>query len=151
MKESPNNTRMSDYIAAMMNGTVPPPPVAQLVGFTLTDWKPGEATMQMKAEKRHTNPMGTLHGGIMCDIADAGMGIAYASTLEEGETFTTLELSIHFLRPVWEANITARAKVVSKGRTVGLVECDLFDEENRLVAQARSTCLTLRGKDAAGR
>ncbi|MFQ5771237.1 MAG: PaaI family thioesterase, partial [bacterium] len=51
--------------------------------------------------KQHANPMGTLHGGVLCDIADAAMGMAYASTLEQGESFTTLELKINFLKPVW--------------------------------------------------
>jgi uncharacterized protein (TIGR00369 family) len=55
----------------------------------------------LDAGPQHANPMGTLHGGILCDLADAAMGIAYASTLEEGESFTTLELKINFFKPIW--------------------------------------------------
>jgi uncharacterized protein (TIGR00369 family) len=95
--------------------------------------------------------MGTLHGGILCDIADAAMGIAYASNLAEGETFTTLELKINFLKPVWNARLTAEGRVVKAGRTIGLTECDIFDSEGKLVARASSTCMTLRGADAQGR
>ena len=79
------------------------------------------------------------------------MGFAYASTLEESETFTTLELKINFLHPVWRARLTATANVVQRGRTVGLVECDVTDAEDRLVARASSTCMTLRGTQAQGR
>ena len=71
-----------------------PPPIMELLGITLTSVGDGQAVMEMDATERHTNPMGTLHGGVLCDIADAAMGIAYYSTLAEGESFTTLELKI---------------------------------------------------------
>jgi uncharacterized protein (TIGR00369 family) len=95
--------------------------------------------------------MGTLHGGVLCDIADAAMGIAYACTLAEGETFATLELKISFLRPVWNARLQAVGRVVKKGRTIGFVECDVTDEKGQLVARSASTCMTLRGEQAQGR
>src|SRR6266508_2999887 len=80
-----------------------PPPIATLIGFTLTAVSPGEAVIELVADRQHANPMGALHGGVLCDIADAAMGIAYASTLAEGETFATIELKINFLKPVWTA------------------------------------------------
>ena len=95
--------------------------------------------------------MGTVHGGIICDLADAAMGTAYFSTVEEGESFTTLELKINFLRPFWTGRIVAHGRVVSRGRTVGLAECDVLDTEGRLIARASSTCMTLRGDAARGR
>ena len=107
--------------------------------------------IELVAEARHANPMGTLHGGILCDIADAAMGMAFASTLDEGETFTTLELKINFLKPVWTGRLVATGRVVEGGRTIGLVECDVVDEKERLVARASSTCMTLRGEEANGR
>jgi len=95
--------------------------------------------------------MGTLHGWILCDIADAAMGMAYASNLNDGESFTTLELKINFLKPVWNAPLIATGRVVKQGRTVGMLECDVTDEKGRLVARASSTCMTLRGEHAQGR
>jgi len=95
--------------------------------------------------------MGTLHGGVLCDIADASVGLAYAANLDEGESFTTLELKINFLKPVWKARLSAIGRVVKRGRTVGLVECDITDENGSLIARASSTCLTLRGEQAQGR
>src|SRR3989442_7448104 len=95
--------------------------------------------------------MGTLHGGVLCDIADAAMGMAWASTLDEGETFTTLELKINFLKPVWTGKLTATGRVVQGGRTIGLVECDVVDEKHRLVARASSTVMTLPGAQATRR
>lgn len=135
----------------MLSGEIEQPPVGRLIGFELTALERGTATMLLHADERHANPMGTLHGGILCDVADAAMGMAYASTLEAGESFTTLELKINFLKPVWEAELQAVGRVVQRGRTVGLVECDVLDEQGMLVAHAVSTCMTLRGEQASGR
>jgi uncharacterized protein (TIGR00369 family) len=142
---------MIDRIQAMLRGEAPAPPVADLVGFRLTEVEGGRAVIVFEAGERHANPMGTLHGGILCDIADAAMGMAFASTLEEGETFTTLELKINFLKPVWNARLQALGTVVRRGRSVGLVACDVLDEGQSLVARASCTCLVLRGQDARGR
>jgi uncharacterized protein (TIGR00369 family) len=128
-----------------------PPPVAELLGVELVSAAGGECTMRMEAGERHSNPMGTIHGGILCDIADAAMGMAFFSTLADGESFTTLELKINFLRPFWTGTLLARGSVVSRGRSVGLTECDVVDENDRLIAKATSTVMALRGEAAQGR
>ena len=125
--------------------------VARLIGFETKEIADGKATVVLAAGPQHANPMGTLHGGILCDIADAAMGLAFASTLAADETFTTVELKINFFRPVWTAQLRAEGAVVQRGRTVGYVECTIFDEENRLIAKAASTCMALRGQKGAGR
>lgn len=144
-------TRLIDRIQGILEGEVPPPPIAELIGFQLASINPGEAVIEFEASGAHANPMGTLHGGVLCDIADAAMGMAFSSTLADGESFTTLELKINFLKPIWNARLTATGRVVKQGRTVGLVECDVVDEKGSLVARATSTCLVLRGDQAAGR
>jgi uncharacterized protein (TIGR00369 family) len=140
-----------DTIRKIQAGEVPPPPVATLIGFTLTEVEPGRAVVAFEAGRRHANPMGTVHGGVLCDSADAAMGIAYAATLDEDETFTTLELKINFLKPVRTGPLVATGRVVKGGRSIGLVECDVVDDKDRLVARASSTCMTLRGEQAVGR
>jgi len=127
------------------------PAIAKLIGFRLIAFGGGEATVELKSGPQHYNPMGTVHGGVLCDIADAAMGMAFASTLDEDQSFTTLELKINFLRPVWEADLLAKARVTSRGKTVGLAECDVIDANGRLMARASSTCLVLSGKMAEGR
>ncbi len=144
-------TKMLEMIRKQIRGELPKPPVAQLIGFTLVAAQPGEAVVELEADERHANPMGTLHGGVLCDIADAAMGIAYAATLDDGESFTTLEMKINFLKPVWKAKLKAAGKVVKRGRTIGLTECDVTDETGQLVARTSSTCMTLRGAQAKGR
>lgn len=135
----------------LVDGKRPPPPIADLIGFTLTAITPGEAVIELAAGPQHANPMGALHGGVLCDIADAAMGIAYASTLAEGETFATLELKINFLKPVWTAKLQATGRIVKRGKTLGLLECDITGEQQNLVARASSTCMTLHGEQGYGR
>jgi uncharacterized protein (TIGR00369 family) len=140
-----------------MNNDVPEPnpkrqfPLADFLGITFNHQPDGIVMAQFRALPHHANPMGSLHGGILCDLADAAMGVAFARTLSESESFTTLELKINFLRPVWNALLTAEAHVLSRGRTVGMVECRILDEKNRLIAKATSTCIVLRGDAATGR
>ncbi|HET6642235.1 MAG TPA: PaaI family thioesterase [Gaiellaceae bacterium] len=128
-----------------------PPPVAELIGIQLVDSGGGACTMRLEAGEQHLNPMGTVHGGILCDLADAAMGMAFFSTLDEGESFTTLELKINYLRPFWTGTLIARGMVISRGRTIGLTECRVVDDRDRLIAHATSTCMALRGDLAEGR
>jgi uncharacterized protein (TIGR00369 family) len=128
-----------------------PPPVAELIGLEAVGIENGEAIMELEAGEQHSNPMGTLHGGILCDLADAAMGMAYFSQLEPGESFTTLELKINYLRPFWTGKLIAQGRVVHRGKTVGMTECEIVDDQGRLIAKATSTCLTLRGDAASGR
>lgn len=144
-------TKAIDQLTKIIRGELPPPAIARLLGFRLHSVEPGRVAIAFDAGPQHANPMGTLHGGVFCDIADAAMGMAYATGLADDETFTTLELKINFLRPVRTATLIADGRVVQSGRSVGLVECDITDEQGRLVARATSTCLTLRGAQAEGR
>ena len=123
-------------------------PVARPIGFEAQNIADGRAAVVLVAGPQRANPMGTLHGGILCDIADAAMGMAFASTLAPEESFTTIELKINFFRPVWKARLTAEGTVVQRGRTTGYVECTVTDEGNRLIAKAASTCMVLRGQEA---
>jgi uncharacterized protein (TIGR00369 family) len=135
----------------MARGEATPPPVAQLIGFRLFNAELGMAQVELQAARRHANPMGTLHGGIICDVADAAMGIALATTLEDDESFTTLDLTANYFKPVWEARLEATARVVRRTRQLGFVECEVVDEKGSLVAKVFSTCMVLQGDHAKGR
>jgi uncharacterized protein (TIGR00369 family) len=129
-----------------------PPAIAKTLGFRLVDVGLGTATMEIVADtSKHANPMGTIHGGVLCDIADAAIGTAHATRLEEGESFTSLDLQINFFRPVWKGLIRAVAKPVNVGKQIGRYVCDIFREDGKLVAQVTSTVMTLRGDQASGR
>ena len=119
--------------------------VAQLIGMRMVAAEPGKVTFELEAGPQHTSPPGSVHGGVLCDLADGAMGCAAFSLLEEGESFATVELKINFLKPVWSGKIVAVGEVIKAGRTLTLCECRVTDEAGSLVAYATSTCMTLRG------
>src|ERR1700756_3668427 len=93
-------TTILESAQKIIRGESPPPPIGRFLGLVLKSIEPGHAVLEMEVDERHHNPMGTLHGGVYCDLADLAMGNAYAATLGEGEAFTTIELKINFLRAV---------------------------------------------------
>jgi uncharacterized protein (TIGR00369 family) len=135
----------------MLTGEHAPPPIGSLIGFRIASISDGRVEIELEAQSRHHNPMGTMHGGVLCDIADAAMGMAYATTLAQTESFTTLELKINFLKAVRTGPLRARGKIVKRGRTIGLTDCEVVNDKNEMVAYATSTCMTLRGEQARGR
>ena len=129
-----------------------PPAIGRTLGFKLVDVGPGTATVEIFADiEIHGNPMGTIHGGVMCDIADAAVGMAHAAGLEEGESFTSVDLQINFFRPAWNGRLRAIAKPVNVGRVISRYVCDIVKDDDKLVAQVTSTVMTLRGEKATGR
>ena len=90
-------------------------PVERLIGFETEKIGEGRAAVVPTVGPQHANPMGTLHVGILCDIADAAMGMAFASTLGPDESFTTVKLKINFLRPTWQVQLRAEGLVVQRG------------------------------------
>ena len=140
-----------EWFRRVMAGELPLPPVAELVGMRFVSADDGVAVLELEAEPRHANPMGTLHGGILCDLGDMAMGIALGSTLEPGETFTTIELKINYFKPVWRSRLVATARIVKRTRSTAFIECDVVDDGGSLVARLGSTCMVLTGERAAGR
>src|SRR5438477_8948639 len=140
------DVRSSDAVHPLIErARTSPVPIAELIGFRVEEIGGGRAVGTLRSGPQHANPMGTLHGGVLCDLSDAAMGMAFVTTLAPDESFTTMTLSIDFFRPVWQTLLRAEARVVNRGKTVGYVECDVTDEDGKHVARARSTCFVLRG------
>jgi uncharacterized protein (TIGR00369 family) len=140
------------FLQRLLSGEIAPPAFAISLGLEPGEFSVGEASFTMITDPvRHGNVMGTLHGGALATLADTAMGFAFATTLAGDETFATLEMKVSFLRPVWSSKLTARAHVVHRGKTTGLVECRVTDERDRLIGHATSTCLVLSGAQADGR
>lgn len=135
-----NQTVIEEWLRKDRN----PAPVAKLLGFQLTGFEDGVARIEMDADNRHHNPMGIVHGGVLCDLADAAMGVAFAGELEEDESFVTLQLSATYLHSVREGRLVATGRVLQKGRTAGHAEAEVVDADGRLVARFSCTCLVVR-------
>jgi uncharacterized protein (TIGR00369 family) len=148
---TPKTTRHLEELQKMLRGELPAPPIAKLIGFTLLQIELGHSVFELVAGPQHANPMGTLHGGIVCDVADAAMGMAMATTLEDDESFTTLDLTAKYFKPIWNARLRVTGQVVKRTRTLGLIECEVQDETGSLVAKVYSSCMALRGAEAKGR
>lgn len=127
----------------MADDTFPTWPLGSVLGIELESMGNGESRWRMGAGAEHANPMGTMHGGVLCDIGDAALSTAFMSTLEDGQLFTTVDLRINFLRPVRTDRLVAVGRVVHRGRTIGMAESEVTNEDDELVAKLSGTCMTL--------
>ena len=148
---APKTTRHLEELQRLVREKVGVPPIATLIGFDAVEMDHARSVFEMDASSRHANPMGTLHGGVICDLSDAAMGTAMATTLEDDESFTTLDLTVKFFKPIWNARLRATAHVIKRTRTLGLIECEVEDDKGSLVAKVFGTCMVLRGQEARGR
>ena len=130
-------------LEAMVRGELPPPPVMATLGFS--DFRPerGRVAVTMPAAEFHYNPLGGVHGGIISTMLDTAAGCAVHSTLAVGELYTSLDLTVKFLRPVTvdSGELTAEGTVLQRGRRTALAQAQLTDEAGRLVAHATSSCM----------
>lgn len=130
----------------MLRGEAPNAPITRTLGMTLVAVEEGTARYLLRARTELENPVGSLHGGVLCDLADAAMGTAVATTLADDESFTTIELRINFLRKVLSGTeVQAEGRVIQRGKSLCYAECDVRDGEG-LVARTSSTCMVLKAR-----
>lgn len=136
------------FLQAIIAGTLPQPPISQLLGFHLVDAAQGRAAFEGLPEFRHYNPIGTVHGGFAATLLDSALGCAIFSTLAKGEAWTTLELKLNFVRPLGKDTglVRAEGRIVHRGRTVATSEGDLKDAGGKLYAHATTTCMIFPAK-----
>ncbi|NEC89824.1 PaaI family thioesterase [Streptomyces sp. SID12501] len=132
-----------DFLRELQAGRLPAPPVNYAVDFTLTEVEPGRAVFSLTPGEEHYNPIGSVHGGIFATLLDSAAGCAVQSTLPQGMAYTSLDLTVKFLRRITVDTGTVRAigTLVNKGRQTALAQAQLFDARDRLLAHATSSCL----------
>jgi len=129
-----------------------PTAISQTLDIRIVEVGKGVATVEIDADSDvHGNQQGTVHGGLICELADAAIGTAHSTLIGEGESFTTIELKINFFRPVLKSKLRASAKPIQSGRTISCYTCEIIRDDNKLVAMVISTIMTLRGESAVGR
>ena len=136
-----------DYMRALIAGVVPPPPIAELMDFTLVSVDEGEALFRGEPGEQHLNPIGSVHGGFAATLLDSALGCAVHTTLPAGVGYSTLELSVNMVRGITPATgpVLAEGKVVHAGRRTATAEARLVAEDGgALLAHAKTTCLILR-------
>jgi len=137
-------SRFAALVEAWLAGERELAPIATLLGVRPVSLGNGEAVVELDASERLHNAMGTVHGGVLCDLADVAMGVALATVVAEGESFATLQLQIGYLAAVREGTLRASARVLHRSRSAAHLECDLHDSEGKLVARA-SSVVSIKG------
>ena len=125
-------------------------PLGEFLGFEYFPTPEG-CEIEFQPQPQHLNPRGTLHGGVLCDLTDAAMGLTWMQRVGEDQSFTTVELKINYLKPVWNSRLRAIPRILKGGRTIALLACDVFDQKGSLVAYATSTVMMLSGDAAKDR
>lgn len=150
-----------EFLSRQLDGSLPvdattemkyPTAISKLLGFRIVEISKGCAKLELNANAEiHGNQQGTVHGGMLCELADAAIGTAHSTAIQEGETFTSIDLKIKFFRPVWESVLTATAKQIHHGKTITHYQCEITRDDGKAIALATSTVMTLRGNAANGR
>jgi uncharacterized protein (TIGR00369 family) len=132
-----------DYVQAIVKGELPPPPIAQTLQFELVEAAPGRAVFTCTPDESVYNPIGVVHGGLVCTLLDSAAGCALHTTLPQGKGYTSVEIKINYLKAVRSTSglLTATGTVVKSGARVGFTEATVTDGSGALVATASSTLL----------
>ncbi|MFK7734635.1 MAG: PaaI family thioesterase [Pirellulaceae bacterium] len=115
-------------------------PISQLIGMEVQPGEAGEAVVELPVDGRMHNPMGFVHGGVIALLADAATGIAFGRTLDDQQSFATVEMKTSYIRPIKEGRLRAEATLVQRGLRIGFVECRIVNERKKLIATASCTC-----------
>ena len=119
--------------------TIKKAPFPSLLGLELVDLKYGEAILKLKMRPDLQQPYGILHGGATASLIDTAMAFACITCLAEGEKTTTIDLTVHYLRPHSQGEVFCTAKIVRAGRRILTVSAEVANEEGKLIATALST------------
>ena len=135
-----------EYLRAIMSGELPGAPIADLLGFEAVTVEEGRVVFAVEPAEYHYNPIGAVHGGLACTLADSAMGCAVHTTLPVGTGYTTLELKTSFLRKITTATgrVLCEGTVVHAGGRTALAEARVTDGAGKLYAHATTTCMIFR-------
>jgi uncharacterized protein (TIGR00369 family) len=134
-----------DHLRAMLDGKLPPPPIAAHFDFGPTRVEPGEVTFTCTPDESAYNPIGLVHGGLVCTLLDSVTGCAVQTTLPAGVGYTSIEIKVNYLRPVHgdTGQLVARGWVTKPGRRVAFAEGEVRGPDGKVLATASSTCLIM--------
>ena len=132
-----------DFLRSMIAGEVAGPPIASLLGMSLVSVDPGEAVFTLTPDESMFNPIGVVHGGVVCTLLDSALGCALHTTLPAGKGYTSVEIKVSYLKAVLPSSglLTATGRVVRAGSRVGFTEGEVRDASGAIVATATSTLL----------
>jgi uncharacterized protein (TIGR00369 family) len=132
-----------EQLCAFFDGRLPGAPIAETMGLENFGGEPGRIHVELVPERRHYNPIGSVHGGVTATLLDTAAACSVHSTLARGERYTSVDLNVKFLRPVTvdSGRLRCEGSVIQRGRRTALAQAHLYDAHDRLVAHATSTCM----------
>jgi uncharacterized protein (TIGR00369 family) len=135
-----------DIMQGMCNGSIKMPSMSQTIPMLAGEVEAGYVVFEVRADERHLNPLGGVHGGFAATILDSVTGCAVFSMLEAGVGYGTIDLNVKMCRPV-PLNTTLKAigKIINMSKSLGIAEGQLIDDEGKLYAHATATCMVIRG------
>jgi uncharacterized protein (TIGR00369 family) len=135
-----------DYLRAIAESRIPPPPIAVLLGMSIVDVQPGRVTFSLEVGEHLYNPIGSVHGGVFCALLDSAMGCAAHSVLSRGQAYATLELKANLVKAltVTTPSVVATGQVISSGRRVITASGQITGPDGTLYAHGTTTCLVVR-------
>jgi uncharacterized protein (TIGR00369 family) len=136
-----------DYLDAVIAGTLPHPPMAELMNIRFVAAEHGAVTFTCAPDESTYNPLGVVHGGLVCTLLDSVTACALHTTLAPGQGITSIEIKVSFMRPVRLSSgvLTATGRVIKTGSRVCFCEGLVSDERDEIVATATSTLVVLDG------
>lgn len=137
------------FLRGMLDGAYPMPPMFQTLGLHLAEVAYGRALFAGEPQARHYNPIGSVHGGFAMTLLDSALACAIHSTLQQGESYTTLEIKVNLVRPLTQNTgpVRAEGRLIHRGRTLGTSEGDIKDAGGKLYAHATTTCMIFPAKE----
>lgn len=134
-----------EFLQDVLAGRLPAAPIAATLNFSLEEVEAGRAVFAMEPGEEHYNPIGSVHGGVYATLLDSAAGCAVQSVLPAGMGYTSLDLTLKFLRPITvdTGKVRAVGTVLSQGRRTALAQAELFDATDRLLAHATSSCMLI--------
>ncbi|HEY4459925.1 MAG TPA: PaaI family thioesterase [Pseudonocardiaceae bacterium] len=134
-----------EFLTAIADGMLPPPPVMTTTGIRAVEFGDGRAVFELKPAEWQYNPIGSVHGGVLTTLADSALGCAVHTKLGIGRGYTSLEQKINFTRAVTVSSGPLRCvgEVITIGRRVATSEATITDHKGRVVGHASSTCLLM--------
>ena len=140
-----------EILRAMGTGEIPPPPVMHTLGMSGVEVNDGLIVFRLQPQEFHYNPLGTMHGGVLATLLDSATGCAVHTTLPAGMAYTSLDLTVKFLRPVTirSGMLRCEGTLLSRGSRIALAQAQVFDAADKLVAHATSSCLIFPAPSAS--
>ena len=134
-----------EFLQGLIAGRFPPPPIAKLMDIELVEVSAGHSVFSGQPGLQQMNPIGSIHGGFAATLMDAALGVSIHSMLPAGTTYTTVELSVNYIRAIQPDTglLTATGTAIHVGQRLATAEARLEDTNGKLYAHGTTTCMVM--------